>query len=511
MQILLYHAFMAAPMSTFENESIKKILERYRRIWAIGHAQSVLGWDMEVNMPKQGIQERSVAQGELSVMSQELMLNPEFVKLIENIDYESLNETEKGVIRVLRRDLKISRAFPPDFVREMSETTSRATMAWQEAKKKDDFSIFESHLDKIMSLAKRAADYLGYEKQPYDALLDLFEEGLTTDDVERMFSEIERPLRDALDKILDEGKFPKEHPLERKSYDESSMREVNIEILKALGYPLGERSRIDVSAHPFTTEFGLNDVRITTRYEGYDFKMSLLSTVHEFGHALYELQQNPEFMMTPIIGGVSLGIHESQSRFWENMIGRSMPFVRFAYPILKKHLSFVSSYTPEDLYLYLNTVRPDLIRTEASEVTYNLHIILRFKLEKLMVNEGVKASELPELWNEEMDNMLGVRPKSYADGILQDIHWSHGTIGYFPTYSIGTLFAAQIGAYAEREIDDFNTLVESGNFQLIREYLREKVHKFGKIYPPKELVKRSFGEEIEPKYFINYILKKYLS
>ncbi len=497
-------------MAVFENPKIIEVLRKYRRIWAIGHAESVLGWDMEVNMPKMGIQERSVAQGELSVLSQEFTLAPEFVNLVEDASSEELNEYERGVVRVLQRDIKISKAFPPDFVREMSETTSKATMAWQEAKKKDDFSLFEEHLEKIMVLARRAADYLGYEDQPYDALLDLFEEGLTTKDVENMFSKLEKPLADIFEKIMEDGKFPREHPLEKEKYEKESMEKVNIAVLKAFGYPLGERSRIDVSAHPFTTEFGVNDVRITTRYEGYDFKMSLLSTVHEFGHALYELQQNPEFMMSPIIGGVSLGIHESQSRFWENIVGRSMAFARFIEPILKENLPFMEKYNVDDIYKYVNTVRADLIRTEANEVTYNLHIILRFKLEKLMVNGEIKAKDLPEMWNEEIEKLLGVKPKSYADGILQDIHWSHGTIGYFPTYSIGTIFAAQIGSYIKRDVSNFYGLVERGEFQPIREYLREKVHRYGKIYPPKVLVKKSFGEEIKPEYFIEYLKNKYL-
>ena len=502
---------MLMNMSAFENPKIKEILEQYRRIWAIGHAESVLGWDMEVNMPRMGIQERSVALGELSVMSQELILKPEFVNLVKAAEGEELNEYENGITRVLKRDIKINKAFPPDFVREMSETTSNATMAWQESKKKDDFSLFEGHLDKIMVLAQRAANYLGYKNEPYDALLDLFEEGLTTKDVENMFSKLEKPLAEIFSKIIDEGKFPREHPLEKEKYNKGDMKKVNLEVLKAFGSPLGERSRIDESAHPFTTEFGVNDVRITTRYEGYDFKMSLLSTVHEFGHSLYELQQNPEFMFTPIIGGVSLGIHESQSRFWENIIGRSMAFARFLEPLLKKHLPFMSKYDAEELYKYVNAVRADLIRTEANEVTYNLHIILRFKLERMMVNGEIKAKELPELWNEEMEKLLGVKPKSYSDGILQDIHWSHGTIGYFPTYSIGTIFAAQIGSYIQRELSDFYGLVEKGEFKPIREYLREKVHRYGKIYPPKVLVKKSFGEEIKPEYFIDYLKNKYLS
>ncbi|MFA4640651.1 carboxypeptidase M32 [Pyrococcus kukulkanii] len=493
----------------FQNEIIKEILAKYRRIWAIGHAQSVLGWDLEVNMPKEGIMERSVAQGELSVLSQELLLRPDFVELVEKAKDQELNEYERGVVRVLDRSIRITKSFPPEFLREVSEVTAQATKAWEEAKAKDDFSKFEPWLDKIIDLAKRAAEYLGYEEEPYDALLDLYEEGLRTKDVIRMFDKLEKDLKPLLDKILEEGKVPREHPLEKEKYEKEWMEKVNLWILEKFGFPLGTRARIDVSAHPFTTEFGIKDVRITTRYEGFDFRRTVLSTIHEFGHALYELQQDERFMFTPIAGGVSMGIHESQSRFWENIIGRSREFVELLYPVLKENLPFIEEYTPEDVYLYFNMVRPDFIRTEADVVTYNFHIILRFKLERMMLNEGVKAKDLPELWNEEMERLLGIRPKTYVEGILQDIHWAHGSIGYFPTYSIGTILAAQLYYHMKKDLD-VEAKVAEGDFEPIKAWLREKIHRWGSIYPPKELLKRAIGEEMDAEYFIRWVKERYL-
>ncbi|RLF91460.1 carboxypeptidase M32 [Thermococci archaeon] len=493
----------------FQNEIIKEILAKYRRIWAISHAQSVLSWDLEVNMPKEGIMERSVAQGELSVLSQELLLRPDFVELVEKAKDQELNEYERGVVRVLDSSIRITKSFPPEFLREVSEVTAQATKAWEEAKAKDDFSKFEPWLDKIIDLAKRAADYLGYEEEPYDALLDLYEEGLRTKDVIRMFDKIEKDLKPLLDKILEEGKVPREHPLEKEKYEKEWMEKVNLWILEKFGFPLGTRARIDVSAHPFTTEFGIKDVRITTRYEGFDFRRTVLSTIHEFGHALYELQQDERFMFTPIAGGVSLGIHESQSRFWENVIGRSKEFVELLYPVLKENLPFIEEYTPEDVYLYFNMVRPDFIRTEADVVTYNFHIILRFKLERMMLNEGVKAKDLPELWNEEMERLLGIRPKTYREGILQDIHWAHGSIGYFPTYSIGTILAAQLYYHMKKDLD-VEAKVAEGDFEPIKAWLREKIHRWGSIYPPKELLKKAIGEEMDAEYFIRWVRERYL-
>ena len=494
----------------FQNAVIKQILLKYRTIWAIGHAQSVLGWDMEVNMPKEGITERSVAQGELSVLNQKLILDEKFVELVERAEGEELNDYERGVVRVLKRSIKIAKAFPPEFVREMSEVRSKATMAWAEAKQKNDFKLFEPYLDKIIELSRKAADYLGYDEYPYDALLDLYEEGLRIRDLDPIFEKLEKELKPILDKILGEGKFSKEHPLEKEKYDVEAMKKVNLEILKLFDYPIGIRGRLDVSPHPFTTDFGIRDVRITTRYEGFDFKRTLLAVVHEFGHALYELQQDERFMFSPIVGGVSLGIHESQSRFWENVIGRSREFAELIYPILRDNLPFISNYTPEDIYYYFNTVRPDFIRVEADEVTYNMHILLRYKLEKLMINEGLRASEVAELWNDEMERLLGIRPKTYSEGVLQDIHWAHATIGYFPTYTLGTLLSAQIKAYILKDIPDFYEKVQRGEFEPIKEWLREKVHKYGSVYPPKELLERSFGEDVNPEYFIEYLKEKYL-
>ncbi len=494
----------------FENEKIKEILEYYRKIWALNHASGLMGWDMEVYMPKEGVRERSVAQGELSMLLHQLITDDKFVEMVEKAaEQEGLNEYEQGVIRVLKREIKHAKAIPREVIGELSRVTGEATMAWREAREKNDYEKFKPYLDKIIELERKIADYLGYEEHPYDALADLFEEGYTVRDYDRFFGEIEKPLKNLLQKIMEN--WPKEHPLESREYDKEKLKKVNLEILKLLGYPLESRARMDVSAHPFTIGLGVGDVRITTRYEGFDFKRSLLAVVHEFGHALYELQISPEFSMSPIAHGVSSGIHESQSRFWENIIGRSKEFAENIYPLLKENLDFMAEYSPEDIYIYFNTVKPSLIRVEADEVTYNMHILLRYTLEKLMITGEINTSDLPELWNEKMEEYLGIKPKDYKDGVLQDIHWSLGSIGYFPTYSLGTVLAAQIGYHASRDIPGFQEKIRSGEYGEIREYLRDKVHRYGSMYPPKELLKKSFGEEVEPRYFLEYLEKKYLS
>jgi len=444
-------------------------------------------------------------------LRQQLLLRPEFVELVDKASgIEDLNDYERGVVRVLQRSIKIAKALPPWLIAEYAKTTQEATVVWREAKAKNNYELFKPYLSKIMDLARKAADYLGWDEHPYDALLDLYEEGLKTRDIDRILDPLEKELKRIVDKVLSGSKYPREHPLEKTRYNVEEMKKVNYEILKLLDYPLGTRGRLDVSPHPFTINMGVYDVRITTRYEGFDFKRSLLAVVHEYGHALYELQIDEKLAMTPLASGVSSGVHEGQSRFWENIIGRSREFVEIIYPILRENLSIVRDYSVEDIYYYFNTVRPSLIRTEADEVTYNLHIILRTRLEKLMLTGEVKADDLPELWNEYMEKLLGIKPKNYSEGILQDIHWSGGSIGYFPTYTLGNLIATQMKYHMRRDIDVYNAILNK-DFKTIREWQKEKIHRWGSTYPPKELLKKAFNEEYETKYLIKHLEEKYLS
>ncbi len=495
----------------FENEVIKDLLRLYRRVWALSHAMSVMGWDLETYMPAEGVEERSVAHAELSLMAQELLLRREFLEVLEKASkQESLNDYEEGVVRVLEREVRIAKALPPRLVEELARVTQEGRVAWKVAREKNDLEVFRPYLEKIVNLTREKANYLGFKEHPYDALLDLYEEGMTTRDVDTMFTYLEPRLRKVLDKVLSEGRYSADHPLEKEKYLREEAEKLNLAILEAFGFPLGKRARLDVSAHPFTINMGVRDVRITTRYEGYDFKRTLFSVIHEFGHALYELQIDEELRYTPVGSGVSLGIHESQSRFWENVIGRSRAFVN-AFIDLIRLVSPARNRDPEDIYVYFNTVKPSLIRVDADEVTYNLHIILRFKLEKLMITGEVKVNELPELWNNEMENLLGVRPKNYSEGLLQDIHWSMGSIGYFPTYTLGTLLSSQIAHHMDRDLKGLYTHVINKDFQVIKDYLREKIHRWGSVYPPKKLLLKSFSETYNPEYFVRYLEEKFLS
>ena len=494
----------------FEHPAIKEILKHYRTIWALRHARGLMGWDSETYMPRMGVEERSIAAAEIAVLSQKLLLEPRFVELVEKAwSLEGLNEYERGVVRVLKRAIRIFKKLPPSLVAEKAATSQKAKAVWRGAKEKDDFNMFKPYLAKLVELNRQTAEYLGYDEHPYDALLDLYEEGLKTRDMERIYDAIIPVSQKVLEKVLEEGYYPQNHPLEQQRYDPKALEEVNRRVLDLLGYPW-DRGRLDVSAHPFTSGIGVRDVRITTRYEGFDFKRSLLAVIHEYGHALYDLQLDERFIATPLAGGASMGIHESQSRFWENMVGRTRGFVEMIYPELREKLPFLANHDVEEVYRYFNTVRPSLIRVEADEVTYNFHTLLRFELEKQMITGEIKVDDVPELWAETLDRLLGVKPRSHAEGVLQDIHWSMGSMGYFPTYTIGNVVAAQVRAHILRDMPNLAEMVRNAEFKPVQEWLREKIHRWGSMYPPQELLERKLGEPVNPEYFADYLVKKYL-
>jgi len=493
----------------FSNPLIKKILKKYEDLWALNYASSVMVWDTETYMPEGAISERSLVFGKLSVLRQRLLLDSEFVELVEKAEKEeNLNEYERGVVRVLKRAIEKLKKLPPEFVEEFSKTVNESKLYWRRAKSKNDYSLFAPYLKKIIELSRKRAEYLGYEEHPYDALLDYYEEGLLTREVENLFSNLKPKMITLYKRVLNSPNYAEKHSLEDEKYDIDKMKEFNKFIIKEFGFPF-KHGRIDVSAHPFTIGIGIKDVRITSRYAGRDFRRSLLATIHEFGHALYNLQIDERFMGTPIAHGASYSIHESQSRFWENMIGRSKTFIEIYLEEMKKYLPFLANYEILDIYRYFNLVRPELIRVEADEISYHLHIILRFELEKSFMEDSVDIDELPTLWNNKIEEYIGVRPKTYSEGILQDIHWAQGSIGYFPTYSMGTILAVQIAKKMESEIGKLDERIENKDYGEIKKWLREKIHRWGSVYPPKELIKKALGESIKIEPLITHLENKF--
>lgn len=497
----------------FPNKDVRRLLKLYNNVYALDYASSLLAWDSETYMPVRAASERGLVQGSLDTMRKKLITSKEFKNQLLKVKTLAANglkltPQEKGVVRLLLRELRFYEALPERFLQEFNKTTSKAKINWRIAREKSDFKIFKPWLERIVRLSIKKAELLGYERNPYDALLDLYEEGLTTNDMEQVFKAL-RSVKLLLKKIVSKKGYAPNHELESKRYDVKALRVFNNELIKLLGFDF-KTERIDESAHPFTEGIGLFDVRITTRYEGIDFKRAISSTIHEFGHALYDLQLDKRFLGTPLADGASLGFHESQSRLWENIIGRSFEFLKLLKPLMDKRLGFTKQYKIESLYQYFNIVKPSLIRVDADEVSYNLHIMLRFEIEKELINNNLKVSELPRVWNEKMQLYLGLKPKNHALGVLQDIHWSLGSIGYFPTYSLGNVLSVQIANKLSKELKPLSDLIANKDFKTIRQWLKNNIHCYGAMLEPKQLTRKLF-KSLKPEEFLDYLKRKYFS
>ncbi|MDA4125458.1 MAG: carboxypeptidase M32 [Thaumarchaeota archaeon] len=490
-----------------KNPVVKDILKKYSQVWAIYHSQAVMGWDRETHMPEAGARSRGMASGQLSMMVQKATL--ELDGLVGKAEKAGdLDDMEKGVVRVLRRSIDFFTKIPPELVDELERVTAEATVVWRGARKKNEYKLFQPHLQKIIELNRKVAEKLGYKGHPYNALLNLYEEDFTVRDADKVFSRLVPGTRKTLAKVTAAGRYPSKHPLESAKYETNAMERVNEGAIKMLHMPT-DRFRMDVSTHPFTVGIAPDDVRITTRYEGIDFKSTLFSTIHESGHAIYNLGFGKDLAYTPVADGASLGVHESQSRFWENVVGRSREFAKLASPLLKKNLKFLARYDSNDIYYYFNTVRRSLIRVDADELTYNLHIALRYEIEKKIIAGQVEASELPELWNDTFEEYLGIRPPNDTKGVLQDVHWSGGSMGYFPTYSLGNVILGMIW-HTLGDGEKIRDSVAEGALMQLKAWLNAKIHRWGAVYPPKDLQEKVFQESYNPERLLKYQEVKYL-
>lgn len=499
-------------MKGIKSRNIKKLLEYYREISLLGKIEAVLGWDLNVNLPSKASEERALQSAYLTGITTDKWLNPEFRNLLEETlaQKDELNFPEQAILRNLERGAKFYFRVPKEIIIATSKTTSEAFIVWREAKRKNQFSEFLPYFKKVVELNQIIAAHLGSKKNLYDALLDLYEPGLTAAFLEDVFNKLQPTLTKMSNKIR-LAKDSKQRILlisDQLNYPESDQRQLAIFALKKMGYDL-QSGRMDVSPHPITTGLGRFDIRITNRFKESDFRESLMIALHETGHALYEQGINPEYNGTPLEGGISLGVHESQSRFWENQVGRSREFLEYLTPIFQafyqEQLADVGS---ETIIRSFNEVKSGLIRVEADEVTYNLHIILRFELENALINNKIKVENLPEIWRAKMKKYLGVVPETDQEGVLQDVHWSYGNFGYFPTYTLGNLYAAQFTAKMKEELN-LPELLKRGELGTILSWLRENIHQHGSLYWPEELVQKVTGEKLNPQYFLDYIESKY--
>ncbi|HCR35416.1 hypothetical protein A2130_03165 [Candidatus Woesebacteria bacterium GWC2_33_12] len=485
------------PSKVFKNPTILKILDYYKNLWALSYTSAIAHWDLETYMPVKGSMAHGQALGRLATIRQKMFLDKVFVNLLLKADAQGgLSDQERGIIRILNRELKFYEKLPSKFIEDFENLTNTATIIWREAKEKNDFNIFEKPLVKIFDMNRQMAEYLGYKDTPYDALLDQYEEGLTSNKVGPFFDEIYKPLKDLLNKITKSIKYQIQNqrvrPLQTVKYDKAKMAKLNVKVLKTFWPEYGKNFRLDVSSHPFTTSFGNNDTRITTWYHKTDFGRSLLAVIHEFGHALYDMQSADELEMTPIAGGSSLVIHESQSRFWENHVGRSREFIEKFLPDMQRTVHG-SQLTVDSVYAYFNKVSAGTLRVEADEVTYHFHIMLRFEIEKGLIERKIKSSELRDYWNAKTKEYLGLEPKTDSEGILQDIHWSGGSVGYFPTYSLGTFLSAQ---WAEA--------IKVGPSK----WLQKHIHQFGSTYTLEDLLRKN-KIKFDPTVNLKYLQDKY--
>ena len=412
---------------------------------------AALGWEQETYMPRVAIEERADLLADIESAAHEKATSPEIGKLLDQLGSstgnpggpETLPTIDRAYLRVLRRKYDQATRIPTELVSEMAKATSLSQAAWVEARKNNDFRTFSPHLSRMIDFNRRIAACLAPEKKPYDVLLDRFEEGGTEAQVASVFGALRTDLVELLDKIR--GRPQVDDSFLRRHCPAAAQTEASAYFMKTLGYDTS-RGRLDTTAHPFTTTLGESDVRITTRYEESFFPSSVFSTIHETGHALYELgiDPSPEYRRTSLAEASSMAVHESQSRLWENTVGRSLGFWLQHLPRLKSMLApTLDGVGLEDFYRAINRVEPSLIRTEADEVTYSLHVILRFEIESALISGDLAVNELPGAWNDGMKRLLGVAPQDDANGCLQDIHWSIGSFGYFPSYALGNLYGAQ--------------------------------------------------------------------
>jgi carboxypeptidase Taq len=501
---------MSAEQSTAEDApaAYADLLEQYRRISYLNHGAMQLSWDQQVMMPEGGTPARSKQLSALSTVTHELLTADEFEAALDGSEeaLDELDEAQTAVVREIRRSYDRTANVPSDLVEELSETTTENQRIWQEAKAEADFEAFAPRLETLRDLSVERANHISSDQPPYEVLYEDGEPYLPLSRTEEIFDDLKAHLVPLIDDITENG-ADLASPFADGDYPEADQEALSEAALDLLGY---DRTfgRLDTSPHPFTsgTQF---DARITTRYKPDDPIDALTATIHEFGHATYQLGLRKDEYGTPLGSSLSSGVHESQSRFWENHVGRTKPFWELFLPTAKEHLDGIDDVTVDEAFQAVNRIYPDnLIRVEADELTYHLHIILRCEIDRAFVEGDVDVEEIPALWNQKMDDYLGVTPSDVAEGCLQDIHWS-GRYAGFQGYTIGSVLAAQLDAVMREEIDDVDHKIREGNFTPLREWMEENVHRHGKQYPTDELVEEATGERLNPDYFLDYVDEKF--
>lgn len=497
-------------------EKFKKLEDLDRKITMINHLTQVLEYDLEVNAPKKALGERSKQLSWTSLEAHKIASSDEMGELLaalgasdENVEGLGESDFEKALIRVRFKEYSKAKKIPSQFIEKKREILTVSYDKWVEARENDDFSIFAPYLNQVLECAREEAEYIKKPNQSlYDALLNEYEEGLTSEQIDKVFDDLEKKLIPLVAKYKDievNDKF-----LYQK-YDVKKQEKFATEILKDMGFDF-DRGTLALAVHPFTTTLGCDDIRITTRYSDPNFSDPLCSTIHEGGHALYEMNASKDSLKgTSLSEGVSMGIHESQSRFWENVIIKNPEFWDVWYPNLKeKFPTQLENVSQKEFVKAINKVNPSYIRVNADEVTYNLHIILRYKLEKQLIEGSLKVEDLPKAWNKRFEEAFTLKIENESDGCLQDVHWASGLIGYFPTYALGNLYSAQLLNKMEEDFGGkkIGKIIKENGLRDISKWLDENVHSKGSLYIPKVLIQQITNKALDGNYFTQYLEDK---
>lgn len=474
----------------------------------------LIAWDQETYMPDQAAPFRAEQLETLAGLIHKAKTSPAFVKALGKlVDLKTgkilsnkVSVPQRGALKAWYRDYKIDKAIPKKFVSEFAKLTSQSQQVWIQAKRDNSFQYFAPYLERIIRMNQQKAELIGYKNHPYEALLNLYEPDITLGDIDTLFAHLKKSIVSLVKKIGKAKQAPNSFLYGK--YSAEKQMQFGKELLKAIGYDL-TKGRLDLSAHPFSSANHPTDSRITTRISN-SLMSSILSVLHEAGHGFYEMGLPHEFYGTPLCESLSLGVHESQSRWWETRIGLSKPFWNYFLPVLKKTFKgSLEKVSLNDFYKAINRVEPSLIRVEADEVTYTLHIILRYELEKALIEGALKVRDLPEAWNQKMHELLGTTPATNSEGCLQDVHWSMGAFGYFPTYTLGNIYASHLFLGFEKTNPDWEDRVAKGEFAFILEWLKENIHRHGKAYSSQELLKNATGKELSADAYTHYLNKKY--
>jgi carboxypeptidase Taq len=495
-------------------QKYEQVCDHARQTALLASIESMLGWDEHVNLPAAAGEYRAEQITFLTGLVHQRWVDKQFGQWLDDLAAGPLTADSHSntavVIRRLKRQRDKKVKLPQSLVEELTRTAVLGQLAWQAARRENDFAKFRPYLEKMIALKKQQAEALGYEEHPYDALLDEYEPETRTADVTPVLGGLREQLAPLVTTLELSGRLPRSDILKR-NFPLEIQRNFARQAAEAIGYDFA-RGRLDISAHPFTVGVGPRDCRITARYDEQFFNTGFFAVLHEAGHGLYEQGLPAEHYGLPLGEAASLGIHESQSRMWENLVGRSRAFWKHYFPKLQELFPLALEYVSlDEFYFAINEVRPSLIRVEADEVTYNLHILIRFELELALLKGDLQVADLPGAWNEKYQEYLGITPPNDAQGVLQDMHWSGGLIGYFPTYALGNLYAAQFFAQAKAELGDLDEMFGCGEFESLRTWLREKIHRQGQRYTAAQLVRRITGRPLSHEPLMAHLHEKFYS